>query len=385
MNEAEAGQFEEHTKELRDLAGRIAIMEEHEDRDRTLNDDRNWSGFSGLLAGMSGQPGGDFADPMDADVRAFLRGEKRTIDVSFSGLQKVRKPDGEIEIRNILTTTSGAPIPTSFRNVLYQHLVQSSAVRRICTVIPTTSGEHLILPKTTAHPASGTIVPEANTLGESDPSFGQGTLTSYKYGNLIQISTETEQDTNVDLTGYIAKAMGRSLGLGSGAHFVTGTGSSQPQGFLVGAGTASSITGGTPASSGATFNELTRVFDGIIPPYQVNGSWLMGQGALQKIRALVNTQGTPLFVESLSGGSALTLFGRPIEIDPAMPAVAVSGTSIAFGDFSTYFVRDLGVRFERSLDYAFGNDLVTYRALLRTDGLLLDTTGSIATYKGGTA
>jgi HK97 family phage major capsid protein len=46
--------------------------------------------------------------------------------------------------------------------------------------------------------------------------------------------------------------------------------------------------------------------------------------------------------------------------------------SIAFGDFSAY-IRDVrGVRFERSDDFAFGNDLVSFRAILRTDGDLVD-------------
>ena len=71
--------------------------------------------------------------------------------------------------------------------------------------------------------------------------------------------------------------------------------------------------------------------------------------------------------------------------DPNMPSVGVGGTSVAWGDFSTYFIRDVALRIERSIDYAFNTDLVTYRAILRSDGLLLDQSGAIATYKGGTA
>ena len=33
-----------------------------------------------------------------------------------------------------------------------------------------------------------------------------------------------------------------------------------------------------------------------------------------------------------------------------------------------------GIRFERSDDYAFNTDLVTFRALLRADAALVDTT-----------
>jgi HK97 family phage major capsid protein len=318
-------------------------------------------------------------------VEAFMAGESRTLDVSFKGLTVERNAQGLAEVRSLLTTTATAPIPTSFRSVLYQHLVAASAIRQVATVLTTTGGEPIILPKTTAHPANGTIVAEAAGIGESDPTFGQGTLTSYKYGNIIQISNENLADSGVNLESYIAQAMGRSLGLGSGHDLVVGTGSSQPQGVLVGAGTIAQVVGGTPAASGATFSELVSVYDKIIPPYQVRGSWFLSQSALSKLRALVNTQGTPLFQESLHAETQTSIFGRPVLVDVAMPAVGTSATSIAFGDFSAYYVRDTGVRFERSVDYAFGTDLVTYRALLRCDGRLLDLTGAIATYKCGTA
>jgi HK97 family phage major capsid protein len=53
---------------------------------------------------------------------------------------------------------------------------------------------------------------------------------------------------------------------------------------------------------------------------------------------------------------------------------ALSAKSVVVGDFSAYTIRDVaGVRFERSSDYAFANDLVTFRTLLRTDGDLVDT------------
>ena len=47
-------------------------------------------------------------------------------------------------------------------------------------------------------------------------------------------------------------------------------------------------------------------------------------------------------------------------------------------------VRDVReLRVERSDDYTFNQDLVTFRALLRTDGDLVDTTGAIKHYLGG--
>ena len=277
----------------------------------------------------------------------------------------------------------------SFRTVLYQHLIFNAAIMQTrATVLTTGSGENLLLPKTTAHPAAGTIVSEASAIGESDPAFGQATLNAYKYGNIVNVSTELEQDTQVDLLGYLAKIMGTQLGNGFGAACVTGTGSSQPQGVLVGVGAASGtvVTGGTPAASGASFAELEKVYDAIIPPYQLNGEWFLGQAAFSKVRSLTNTQGTPIFIPTLTGDQPDTIFGKRVVLDPNMPSPATAATSIAFGDFSTYFIRQVdGVRFERSVDYQFGSDQVSYRALLRADGRLLDLTGAISVYKGGTA
>lgn len=339
------------------------------------------------------------ADPKDP--RAPM-----SVDISLRGLDANHFENGQRIIRESRTlsplgsesrtglsdgtnTAGGFTFGPSFRSVLYQHLVFHSAIRQTrATILTTNSGENLLLPKTTAHPGQGTIVNEAAAIGETDPTFGQATLQAYKYANLVLVSSELEADTQVDLLGYLAKIMGVRLGDGMGADFVTGSGSSKPQGVLVGVGAASGtiITGGTPASSGATFSELTQVYDAVIPGYQVNGEWFMGQPAMQKLRALTNSQGTPIFLPSLSGTSPDMLFGHPIVLDPNMPTPASNATSIAFGDFSTYFIRDVaGLRFERSVDRYFDTDQIGYRAIWRTDGRLLDATAPIAVYKGGTA
>jgi HK97 family phage major capsid protein len=73
------------------------------------------------------------------------------------------------------------------------------------------------------------------------------------------------------------------------------------------------------------------------------------------------------------------MLGYPSFVDPFMPAMANAAESIAFGDFSRYFIRIVnGVRFERSDDFAFQNDLVSFRCIIRLDGALIDT-GSIKT------
>jgi hypothetical protein len=43
------------------------------------------------------------------------------------------------------------------------------------------------------------------------------------------------------------------------------------------------------------------------------------------------------------------------------------------------------VRFERSDDYAFGNDQIAFRAIVRADGELADQTGSVKLFVGNAA
>jgi HK97 family phage major capsid protein len=83
-------------------------------------------------------------------------------------------------------------------------------------------------------------------------------------------------------------------------------------------------------------------------------------------------------------GQPDTILGKPVLTDPNVASVGLSAKSVVFGDFSQYFVRLAGgVRFERSDEFAFGNDLVTFRALMRADAALVDLTGAIKVFQGG--
>jgi HK97 family phage major capsid protein len=68
------------------------------------------------------------------------------------------------------------------------------------------------------------------------------------------------------------------------------------------------------------------------------------------------------------------ILGYPSCLDPFMRAMANTAEPIAFGDMSTYFIRIVnGVRFERSDEFRFQNDLVAFRCILRLDGAVVDT------------
>jgi HK97 family phage major capsid protein len=333
----------------------------------------------------AGKSGGDRSQT-EQELRSFLRGDNgapRFYDV---------QPAGPVAFRDLSKLTAGAganTVPTSFYNRLVAHLIETSGLMQLGpTVLNTASGESIQVPKTTAH-STAAIITEAGAIGESDPAFGQVTLGAFKYGVLIQVSRELVDDTGVDLEGYLAMQTGRALGNAFGGHLVTGNGTGQPRGVITDAGagvtgpTGTTTTFGSQGTVGQGFDLLISLFHSVISPYRSSPScgWMMNDTSASLVRRIKSTEGVYAWQPSLVAGAPDTILAKPVVIDPNVASPAANAESIAFGDWSQYFVRLAGgVRFERSDDFAFGNDLVSYRALLRGDGALVDLTGAIKTF-----
>lgn len=326
-------------------------------------------------AGQQGQSG----EGQDTELRKFLRGEgSRSFEVM---------PTGPVDFRALskLTATAGAnTVPTSFYDRLIAHLIETAAIMQAgVTVLNTSSGETIQVPKTTAH-STAAIVTEGGTIGASDPTFGQVPLNAYKYGTLIQVSRELLNDTGVDLEGYLAMQAGRALGNAFGAHAITGTGTSQPRGVVTDA--TLGITGGTGVVGAFTADNLIDLHYSVIAPYRQSSScyWLMRDATVGSARKLKDTTGQYMWQPSLQLGAPDMFLGKPVLTDPNVATTALAAKSVLFGDFSQYFVRMAGgVRFERSDEFAFNTDLVTFRALLRADASLVDLTGAVKYFAGG--
>lgn len=116
----------------------------------------------------------------------------------------------------------------------------------------------------------------------------------------------------------------------------------------------------------------------MIHGYRQNGTWMMADATVALVRKLKDSTNQYLWSPGLISGEVDTLLGRPVVVDVNMPAATTGLKSVVFGDFSAYYIRDVnGVRVERSDDFAFQNDLATFRFILRTDGDLIDTTGAV--------
>lgn len=381
LTAAEDTEYRDLNQRMESLDGRITQL--RDEQQRATNASNAFARLGGAVRATRPEP--ELAD----DFRSMiLERNPRPIDVHWDEARSNYQPG--LERRDLLTSAPANMSPVSFYGQLVEHMVENSAVLRAgATLLTTASGETLRVPRTTAL-STATITAEAAPIAESDPTLSTVSLGAYKYGFLVQVSTEMVQDAGVDLVGYLAREAGQAIGLGLGNHLINGTGSGQPRGVILDATAATTGPTGTATSFGAQGTAgqgtdlLYDVYGSLAEPYvmQPATGWLMRNATLTAIRKLkTGTAGEIVggeFVGAGTGGASASMIGKGVFVDPFVPAMGANAKSVLFGDWSRYFVRMVnGIRFERSDDYAFGNDLVTFRALLRADAALVDSTGAI--------
>ena len=292
-------------------------------------------------------------------IRSLARGEIRS--ASF-------------EKRDVTKGSTGAPVPTSFYDQVILLARTVGPMLETSTIINTAGGENLQVPSLSAY-SVGTVTSEAGTIGESDPTFNAfKTLGAYKYSFLTQISREMVEDAGVDILGFLATQTGNAIGYAVNGALTTGTGTVQPNGIASTAG--SGITGSTAVSGAFTADNLID----LVYSVDTAGRTLPGTGFMMNaksigaVRKLKDTAGNYVFSPALSGDKRDLVLGYEVYENPAMADPATSAKSVLFGHLPSYFVRTVGgLRLDRSDDYAFQNDLITFRATMRVDGNLIQT------------
>jgi HK97 family phage major capsid protein len=293
-------------------------------------------------------------------IRKLARGEIRSFD-----FQK----------RDILTSSTGSPVPTSFYEQVILRARLVGPMLDVPTVLNTAGGENLQIPSLGTYSTSGTVTAQGANFSVSDPAFNSfTTLGAYKYGFIIQLSRELIEDAGVDITAFLAEQIGNGLGFNVQSALTTGSGSSQPTGIVTAAG--SGITGGTGVSGAFTADNLIDLhysLDGaarLLP-----GVGFMANGAsIGAMRKLKDTAGNYVFSPALDANNNDLLLGRPVYENPHMASAGTGAKSVICGHMPSFFVRTVGgIRIDRSDDFAFNADLVTFRASMRCDSNLPQT------------
>jgi HK97 family phage major capsid protein len=278
------------------------------------------------------------------------------------------------EKRDVVKTSTGSPVPTSFYDQVIMLARTVGPMLQTSTVLNTASGENLQIPSLAQY-STAAIVGEGTAIAESDPVFNSFiTLGAYKFSFLVQLSRELVEDSGVDILRFLADQTGNELGVRVNAALTTGSGTNQPKGIVV--ASAVGVTGGTAVSGAFTADNLID----LVYSVDTAGRRLAGSGfqmnakSIGAMRKLKDTAGNFVFQPALSADANDLLLGYPVFENPAMADTATSAKSVIFGHLPSYFVRSVGgIKLDRSDDFAFSTDLITFRATMRVDGNLPQT------------
>jgi HK97 family phage major capsid protein len=291
----------------------------------------------------------------DADVlRSMARGETR----SFT-----------FEQRDVTKASTGAPVPTSFYDQVIAQARLVGPMLDTSTVLRTAGGENLQIPSQAGW-STAAITAEGSAISESDPTFNSFiTLGAYKYSFLVQLSRELIEDSGVDILSFLATQTGNAIGFAVNNALTVGTGTTQPRGVVAaaGSGVLGTVAGGLFTADNLI--DLAYSLDGAARRLPGVG-WMMNTASLGAVRKLKDTAGYYIFSPALADGNDQVL-NFPVYENPAMASQASAAKSVLFGHLPSYYVRMAGgLRLDRSDDYAFNADLVTFRASMRVDGNL---------------
>ena len=293
----------------------------------------------------------------DAYRKAFWNGMRS----KYAGVSNVLSEGTDSE--------GGYLVPDEYEKTLVEALEEENIFRKLAHVINTSSGDRKI--PVVASKGSASWVDEEGTITDSDDAFNQVSIGAYNLGTLIKVSNELLNDSVFNLESYISKEFARRVGSKEEDAFFNGNGTGKPVGIFNATGGAE--VGVTAASATAiTADEIIDLFYSLKAPYRKNAVWILNDATIKAIRKLKDNNGNYLWQPSLTAGTPDTILGRPVYTSSYVPTIAAGAKTIAFGDFSYYWIADrAGRNFKKLTELYAANDQTGFVATQRVDGKLI--------------
>ena len=312
-------------------------------------------------------------------LRAYLTGGLQALTADQLQAHSARRnPD----IQGAMSTSTGSEGGYTVA------MKQSGGIRSVARILQTSTGAQMLFPTADATSEEGEIVGQNAAVGAADTTFGQISIDVYKYSSKkIALPFELIQDSMFDIEAYIQALLARRIGRITDKHFTVGTGTGQPKGLITAATVGKA--GKTGQTSSITYDDLVDLEHSVDPAYRNGGAvgFMMHDATLKELRKLKDSDGRPIFVPGYEqgnpGGAPDRLLNRPIYINQAMDPMKANAKSVAFGDFSTYFIREvMDLTLFRMADSGFiTSGQIGFIAFNRQGGNLIDVGGAVKLYQ----
>jgi HK97 family phage major capsid protein len=277
---------------------------------------------------------------------------------------------------NVLTegvdADGGYLVPTEFERSIVKGLEEANVIRSLAKVISTNAERKIPIAASTS---TATWVPESGDIPVSDMTFGQKTIDAYKLTDQIKVSVELLQDSMFDIESYVTEEFARALGVAEEEAFIAGTGTGQPTGIFRGTGGAD-IGVTASAQAAISFDDVVSLVHSLKSPYRKKAVFLTHDATVAAMRKLKDANGQYLWQPSLQAGQPDKLFGYALYTSPYVPTLAAGALTVAFGDFTNYWIADRqGRTLQRLNELYAGNGQVGFLITERVDGKVILSEG----------
>lgn len=276
----------------------------------------------------------------------------------------------------------GFLVPSEFRDKIVDRMVAFGGLAPECETITTSTGAPLEFPTLDDTASEGEIIAEGSQFtGGEDLVFGTKNLGAYKYTSSgassepLRVSVELLQDAQFDVAALVSRKMGERIARAQAAHWINGTGASEPQGVV-----GSSITEDQDVDvhDVVDYQDLITLETLLDPAYEQGAKWAMSKATWSVIRQILDGDNRPLIQANASAGIGQApekmLLGYPVVIDQEMPDFPGAGNEhfIALGNWKeAYVIRRVSNLTVVVNPYSRANfGQVEYVAWERADGLV---------------
>lgn len=253
----------------------------------------------------------------------------------------------------------GYLVPEETEREIGRRLAEVSPIRAIASVQQSTASVFR-KPFATEGFASGWAAETAARAQSATPALDELAFPAMELFAMPAATQTLLDDAAVDLDRWIAEEVETAFAEQESAAFVTGDGTTRPQGFLtppkvanagwswgsigyVATGAAGAFAASNPSDS------LLDLVYALRAGYRRNATFVMNRRTQARVRKLKDADGRYLWEPPATAGASATLMGFPLVEAEAAPDVGADAHAIAFGDFRRgYLVVDrLGVRLLR--------------------------------------
>lgn len=217
-------------------------------------------------------------------------------------------------------------------------LEKESLFRRIGTVMNAYKTAYRIFAKDSNDLAQWVADGESIPIYNGIDDFTTFPVLSHKLAVFIKSDESFIHDATFDFEDYLTKRFAKNFGKAEEHAFINGTGINMPTGILCpDKGAEIAFTTDT-----ISYDDVVRLFFSTEVDYRRKGLWLMNDKTALHIRTLKDDAGNYLWNQNND-----TILGKQVITSEYMPDMVPGSMSIAFGDFTYYWVicrRPISVR-----------------------------------------